>query len=81
MRYVVNKLSVILLDSDKVRGFNTVAYNWQTDELMAIRPKEYSILKYTEEQGKLDEEEIEELGFDLTVIEGLVKKGVMEIDD
>lgn len=81
MKYVVNKLSVILLDSDKDRGLNTVAYNHQTDELMAIRPGEYAILKWAEENDGFTEVEIEGLGFDPDVIRELVKKEVLEIND
>ena len=47
---------MVLLDSDKDRGLNTVAYNWQTNELMAIRPKEYAILKYVRITMGNDEE-------------------------
>lgn len=58
MKYIVNKLSVLLLDQDKKRGFNTVAYDHRTDELMAIRPKEYSILKYISDSSGLTSENI-----------------------
>ena len=78
MKYRVNKLSVVLLDSDKDRGLNTVAYNWQTNELMAIRPKEYAILKYVEDHNGVIDEEVQSAGFDQGLVDELVKKGILE---
>ena len=89
MKYVVNKLNVILLDQDQKRGFNTVAYDHKTDKLMAIRPKEYSILKYIDNSGGLNSENIKAMVFKLNIdvteaeriVSDLIKKGILESSD
>jgi len=89
MKYVVNKLSVLLLDQDKKMGFNTMAYDHKTDKLMAIRPREYSILKYISDSKGLNEENIEHMVFKLRIeateaekiILDLINKGILESSD
>lgn len=89
MKYVVNKLSVLLLDQDQMRGFNTVAYDHKIDKLMAIRPKEYSILKYISDSDGLSSENIEDMvnTVEIELIEAekiisdLINKGILESSD
>lgn len=45
MRYSINNEAIIFLDSDKDNNFHTIAYNNQNDDVVAIRPTEYKILK------------------------------------
>lgn len=89
MKYVVNGLSVLLLERDQKRGFNTVAYDYKTDTLMAIRPKEYSILKYISDCDGLSSENIEDMVNKLKIelieaekiISDLINKGILESSD
>lgn|GEM_PF-5249127 len=89
MKYVVNKLSVLLLEQDQKKGFNTVAYNHKTDKLMAIRPKEYSILKFISDSNGLSSENIEamvhKLQIDVTeaekIVSELIKQGILQSCD
>ncbi len=89
MTYVVNKLSVLLLDQDRRRGFNTVAYDYKTDKLMAIRPKEYSLIKYISDSHGLSSENIEVMMLKLhievdeaeKIISELINKGILESSD
>jgi len=85
----VNKLSVLLLEQDQKKGFNTVAYNHKTDKLMAIRPKEYSILKFISDSNGLSSENIEamvhKLQIDVTeaekIVSELIKQGILQSCD
>ncbi|KKQ08006.1 MAG: hypothetical protein US18_C0004G0018 [Parcubacteria group bacterium GW2011_GWB1_36_5] len=89
MKYVVNKLSVVLLDQDKKRGYSTVAYDHKTDKLMSIRPKEYSILKYISDSDGLSSENIESMVLKLhidakeaeIIVSDLFNKGILETGD
>ena len=78
MKYLVNKLSVVFLERDEEKGFNTVAYHWPTDELMAVRPKEYSVLKYISDNNGADGEELEKMASS-EMLSTLVSKGILEI--
>lgn len=53
MNLFVNNESIIFLDIDKANNYHTIAYNWQTDEIIAIRPKEYHLLRFIWEQNGL----------------------------
>lgn len=46
MFYQVNPESIIFLGSDSLNGYSTIAYDWTTDDLFAIRPLEYKILRF-----------------------------------
>lgn len=89
MKYVVNKFNVILLDRDKEKGFNTVAHDHKTDNLMAIRPREYSVIKYISDSDGLSSENIDGLvnKVKIEVIEAekiisdLINKGILESSD
>ena len=44
--YQVNPDSIIFLDVDKGNGYQTIAQNWETDDIFLIRPMEYKTLKF-----------------------------------
>ncbi|MBI2310452.1 hypothetical protein HYU90_01320 [Candidatus Collierbacteria bacterium] len=46
MYYQVNPESIIFLDTDLICGFNTIAYDWTSDDIFLIKPTEYRILKF-----------------------------------
>ncbi|MEK7119662.1 MAG: hypothetical protein AAB889_04055 [Patescibacteria group bacterium] len=46
MQYQITPESIIFLDSDILNGYSTVAYDWTSDDLFAIRPLEYKILRF-----------------------------------
>lgn len=46
MFYQANLESIIFLDSDNLNGYTTIAYDWTSDDLFAIRPLEYKILRF-----------------------------------
>lgn len=78
MKYILNKQSVILLKSDEVNGFKTIAFNPVTDEVYAIRPKEYSVLKLIHDKQEINT--VSEV--DQTIFNDLLKKGIiLEIND
>lgn len=89
MKYVVNKLSVLLLEQDQKKGFNTVAYDHKTDEIIAVRPKEYSIIKYISDSEGLCADNFEDMVIKLKIdnneaekiVSELIKKGILEYDD
>lgn len=63
MKYLINGTAIIFLDIDRVSHFHTIAYDWETDSVLAIRPKEYHLLKYLFDQsGATDEELFNYLG-------------------
>lgn len=58
MKLFVNNEAIIFLDIDRINNYHTIAYNWKTDEVMAIRPKEYLILRYIWERNGLEKSTI-----------------------
>lgn len=77
------------MDQDGRRGFNTVAYDYKTDKLMAIRPTEYSIIKFISDSDGLSSENIEtmvaQLHIDVVeaekIVSDLINKGILESSD
>lgn len=58
MKLFVNNEAIIFLDIDKINNYQTIAYNWETDDVMAIRPKEYLLLRHVWEQNGLEDSAI-----------------------
>ena len=77
---------MVFLERDKERGFNTVAYHWPTDELMAIRLRDYSVLIYIYDNEGISDTDIEKMTNNLKInkldLDGilsvLVSKGILE---
>lgn len=46
MSYRINREAIIFLERDREVGFQTIAYDWQSGDLYAVRPLEYSILHF-----------------------------------
>lgn len=46
MNYKINREAIIFLDRDREVGYHTIAYDWQSGDLYAIRPLEYRILRF-----------------------------------
>lgn len=44
MKYSINKEAIIFLDIDKGNNFHTIAYDFQSDDVVAIRPVQYHLL-------------------------------------
>lgn len=84
MIYTVNKDAIIFLDEDRLGGFNTVAYDYRSDDLIAIRPLEYKLLWSIFDRGQASAEDIGPImGEELTenetkeMVETLIEKGVL----
>lgn len=58
MKLFVNTEAIIFLDIDLINNYHTIAYDWKTDNVMAIRPKEYLLLRRILEQNGLEESAI-----------------------
>ncbi len=58
MKLFVNPEAIIFLDIDQINNYHTIAYNWQTDDVMAIRPKEYLLLRQVWKRNGLEESTI-----------------------
>ena len=54
--YQVNPDSIIFLDADKGNGYATIAQNWETDDIFLIRPMEYKILKFINDNQLVSQE-------------------------
>ena len=54
--YQVNPDSIIFLDADKDNGYTTIAQNWETDDIFLIRPMEYKILKFINDNQLVSQE-------------------------
>ena len=55
MKLFVNNWAIIFLDIDRINNYRTIAYNWETDDVIAIRPKEYLLLRHIWERNGLEE--------------------------
>lgn len=58
MKLFVNNEAIIFLDIDRINNYHTIAYNWKTGDVIAIRPKEYQLLRRVWGQGGLEESAI-----------------------
>ena len=58
MNLFVNTEAIVFLDIDRINNYHTIAYNWETDDVIAIRPKEYLLLKHIWEQNGVEESAI-----------------------
>lgn len=78
MKYALNQKAIVLLDSDRNNGLITIAFNPITDEIYAIRPKEYTILKQIHDQELRTDvsDEVREIVMDLTK-----KQIILKVDD
>ena len=88
MNYTINKEAIIFLDRDREAGFCTIAYNWQSGDLYAIRPLEYKVLRYIYEHEPVSMSLISDfvksdLGEDNLnkIMEILVNKRIVLIDE
>ncbi len=59
MTYLVNKDAIIFLDTDKKNDYYTIAYDFKSDDVVAIRPLEYQLLKYIFENQPVDEKQLQ----------------------
>lgn len=88
MNFRINRDAIIFLERDREAGFQTVAYDWQSGDLYAIRPLEYSILYFIYEhepvsrsvlqnwaKGNLTDIQLDE------IIKILVNKKIILIDE
>lgn len=88
MNFRINRDAIIFLERDRETGFQTVAYDWQSGDLYAIRPLEYGILYFIYEhepvsrsavqnwaKGNLTDIQLNE------IIEILVNKKIILIDE
>lgn len=60
MIYSVNKDAVIFLDVDKENNYHTIAYDYKSDDVVAIRPLEYRLLRYVFENKFVDKNQLRE---------------------
>ena len=60
MTYSVNKDAIIFLDIDKENNYHTIAYDYKSEDVVAIRPLEYRLLKYVFENKFVDENQLQE---------------------
>lgn len=58
MKLFVNTEAIIFLDIDIINNYHTIAYDWKTDNVMAMRPKEYLLLRTVWERNGLEESDI-----------------------
>lgn len=88
MNFRINRDAIIFLERDRDTGFQTVAYDWQSGDLYAIRPLEYGILYFIYEhesvsrldlqnwtKGNLTDIQLDE------IIEILINKKIILIDE
>ena len=64
MTYSVNKDAIIFLDIDKENSYHTIAYDYKSEDVVAIRPEEYRLLKYVFENQPISEYQLHELSVD-----------------
>ncbi len=77
MTYSINKDSVIFLDIDKENSYNTIAYDYKSDDVVAIRPLEYRLLKYVFENKFVDENQLQQFSVrnpDINEFEDIISK-------
>lgn len=58
MNYSINKDAIIFLDVDKENNYRTIAYDYKSDDVVAIRPLEYRLLKYVYENQPVSENKL-----------------------
>ena|SRR3989344_5807803 len=58
MTYLINKDAVIFLDVDIENNYYTIAYDFKSDDVVAIRPLEYRLLKYVFENEPVNENQL-----------------------
>lgn len=79
--YKLNSEAVILLDSDTSNGFSTVAYDWMTDDVVAIRKSEYLLLEFINKLGEVSIDDLttfaEENGVDESVLKNIVNRLIL----
>lgn len=64
MTYSVNKDAIIFLDIDKENNYHTIAYDYKSDDVVAIRPAEYRLLKYVFENQPVSENQLQKFSVD-----------------
>ncbi len=85
MHYILNKDSIIFLDSDAQKGYKTIAYDWKNDKILEISPPLYHILKAMDSSGLMTEEELRKMintfpsdgNYLMKAIEDLVERGIV----
>lgn len=88
MTYSVNKDAIIFLDIDKENNYHTIAYDYKSEDIVAIRPLEYRLLKYVFENQSVNESRLQEFSKNNPDIDGfeeliskLVDKNILLIDE
>lgn len=90
MNYRINREAIIFLDRDSEAGFQTIAYDWQSGDLYAVRPLEYNILRFIYEHEPVPEPTIcdwakSDLDLDEVhlneIMEILVNKKIILVDE
>ncbi|MCX7928715.1 MAG: hypothetical protein N2558_03465 [Patescibacteria group bacterium] len=60
MIYKLNRDSIIFLDSDKDKGYKTIAFDWKNDKIFEVLPPLYYILRALDLRGFATKEDLEE---------------------
>lgn len=88
MTYSVNKDAIIFLDIDKENNYHTIAYDYKSEDVVAIRPLEYRLLKYVFKNQSVNENQLREFSKDNPdidefeeLISKLVDKNILLIDE
>lgn len=88
MTYSVNKDAIIFLDIDKENNYYTIAYDYKSEDVVAIRPLEYRLLKYVFKNQPVNENQLQEFSISNPDIDGfekliskLVNKNILLIDE
>jgi len=88
VNYRINREAIIFLERDCEAGFQTIAYDWQSGDLYAVRPLEYSILHFIYEHEPVSELAVSDWakndldGGQLEgIIEVLVNKKIILVDE
>lgn len=88
MNYSINREAIIFLDTDSENGYHTVSYDFESGDLIAVRPPEYHLLKFVYDQQKATELAIKDfvgetmLAAELKeMMDKLLEKGILRVNE
>lgn len=70
MTYSINKDAVIFLDIDKENNYHTIAYDYKSEDVVAIRPLEYRLLKYVFKNQAVNDSQLQAFSINNPDIDG-----------
>lgn len=79
MHYILNRDSIIFLDSDGQEGYKTIAYDWKNDKILEVSPPLYHILQALDSSGSATKEDLEKWINTFSANDDSAKKAIVDL--